>query len=408
MAICISLFCFLVISAGDVDRPRVIRDYTQRGVAQLNIGLPETALSIDDLDRWSHILLTSAAQDHAIRALYERFVERHNELMEREAPAHMALSTEAARIMHEHGIDSREFNTVSNELDQSAARLRRQLMQIEVDYMDSLESLLTPEQADSLATLRLEAAMRYCRIVPLFGPWMNVDLREVWNASAIEIASPEDTAHVRMILTEFYEPRLTALHCNMLDAAEHRRKRLRELLLAAREGRISPAERRDRYERYRYRTTAAAIVGEMVTLYERVVAMIVEGISEPAARAFIPEVKQAAFPWVYPDPDDVRQPLRERIDGPRLSESVQAALRAILDEHTVAYERLHREIEAFCVEWWDRAEQRLEGYLVQNFDAALEPWLDKRKELRRSVLDAYQAVLGEDAFEPLQPVAPTH
>jgi hypothetical protein len=378
-----------------LDEPRSMHHYVREHGAGANMDVPRRPLQRSEVERWGHILNASDAQRQFMLIEYERFVERHNAFMDLEAPGYLALGQKLAEVIQTEGVSSPAVVELGREVDQANVRLRNQLIAVENSFIDTIEPILTPEQAERVPLLRHDARRRNCRTFRSFMRWIDIELRDIWTATVAEMASPEYARHVEAILAD-YEPQLTALICRRADLQFELRAELRANRIARTEGVITFAEANARYQRImRRRLEADRAVRQ---LNEATAERIASALPEDLGSAFVVATKQAVFREVYPDRTQVHEFMNRVADDDEIGDDQRFIVSQWRDAYAVEHKRLCDELESLCVEWGERSSEGISGYQIQFLSDALKPLLEERTELSLRYLEKLHELLGPDVL----------
>jgi hypothetical protein len=377
-------------------RPKVVSDYEMPGVGYLNIAVVDDVLGLAELERRACIVKASEAQLHFIRAMYDDFVRRHNELMDREASVHVALAAGLSAQWKLTGSGSSELVESAKTLERHGIRLRRQLEMLEQELITTIEPILALEQAAFVEAARQRAARRQHRIFPLVVRWADVDLRDVWEDAALPLAGPEDIEAAEAILAG-YDQGLTALLRRYTDAKIDFRMQTRDSRLYLSQSATSYADHRAIFERLAARKLDAG--RRIRALNEQTLGSMVDQISDEAGAALLARARATAFPELYPDPTALHGLVGGLLDDRGVPMEQKSDLTALFQTYVQAYRRACEELEAMCVEWGDRTEGGETGYEPQLLPQTIKPLLDERDAISRRWLEKMRVVVGADLVD---------
>lgn len=386
------LIALLPCCVANAAEPKTLFQYMPpEGGSFVNLDVPQRHLRKVDVQRWADFLNMSDAQRTFITMLHAQFVDNHNEVMDRFAPEFLAQAAALAELGHRVGTESREYADATADLDHFGRRMRQQLLEVELGYINSFEHILTEEQTGRLEVLRHEARRRHCRIYRTLIRWSHVELREIWSASALLIASPEEATFVDAVLGD-YERRLTSLVCRCADEMYVRRLALLENRLAQDQGVVTFDESRSRYRQIVNRKLAVA--RPIGLLNAQTARLIAAAVSEDVAVEFVAAAKRAVFPEIYPDHSTLHDVFHGLLNHSDLDQDQRAAVIVMFDAYEREYTQLNDQLESLCVEWGEKAEEGIMGYQPQFLSRALRPLLDERAELSSTYQQHLEEIVG--------------
>jgi hypothetical protein len=374
----------------------------------MNMSVPLRALTIRKVEQWADILGVSEAQRLFMLAEFERFVEKNNAFVDREAPGYIDIGKEMWVIRQQREHKTWEFYELGRKLDRESARLRRELTALELGLINAIEFMLTPEQRARVPIITNESRRRNCRVSMLTTiRWADVELRDIWHGSgaelyapiapapratpAAELATPAESRLVDVILTE-YEARLTSHICRMADLQLEARGKLAANRTARNLREISSAEGRAEYQRIR--ENLLQVFQQVRLINEQAVERIASALSNEASSVFIHAAKMAAFPELYPDDAALHELFAALTNDDALDERQQKLAIALQHGYLSQYSRKCHELEAFCIEWAEQNTRGINGYQIQFLPRELKPMLDERIELSRRYVEDTLAHLG--------------
>jgi hypothetical protein len=379
-------------------RPNAITAYQSPGTGYMNVSVPEQALLPREVQTWRRLLAASDEQMHFIWLMYERFVEQHNAVMDREAPVHLAEAAALAATWRASRTTSTpEYSEIAHLVDRSGARLRRQLEQLEHELVDVIEPILTPAQAERLSVLRARAARRQYRFMPGFVRWADVDLSEFWE-EIVELALPAERHAVDAVLAG-YESNLTALVRRQTETKLESRSKGRRNWLRVTQGQMSMEEHRQEYASMGARKLDA---GRRIRLLNQTtLSAITEHVSDEVGTSLIIAVKTAVFPELYPDPTDPLAIVAALLGHPELDLELKEVVSVLSGVFSEQYARTCDRLEAACIEWGDRTEAG-DPMGGQPLDL-LTPLLEEREALSRQWLRELEKTVGPAVLEVARP-----
>lgn len=380
----------------DTDSPKIIFDYAHEFGIGMNVNAPRHALGVEEVERWGRMLDLSEAQLLFVHSEYQQFVERHNEFLDREAPRYLALTVELREISRAEGISSPRFARMTKEVDQASINLRHKLSSLEQSLIASIKPVLTKEQAERLGILTHETTRRNCRTYYGVARWSDVELGNIWDESAAALASPLERQLVLPMFAE-YGARLTNLVCRRADVDFEVRERLMDNRVAREDGRVTPAEARDRYRQIMNLRLDAA--QQIRSLHEETVTRVAQTVSDDVGSVFIAAAKQAAFPELYPDNAALHDLLAALTDDDELDDENGVAVRGLAQQYIVQHEQLCKQMERKCITWGDNTAAGISGYEPQFLPDALQPLLDERTRLSCSYLQQLLGLLDQDVLD---------
>ncbi|HRQ76420.1 MAG TPA: hypothetical protein PK098_10930 [Phycisphaerales bacterium] len=388
------LIALLLCCVANADEPKTFFHYMPpEGGSFANLDVTQSLLREVDVHRWARFLHASDAQRTFIVALYTRFLDHHNDVMDRLAPDFLAQAAALVELGRRAGTESREYVDATADLDQFGRRLRQQLLEVELDFINSFEHILTEEQSGRLEVLRYEARRRHCRIFRSLMRWSDIELRQIWAASAQPQASPEEANLVDAMLVD-YERRLTSLVCRCADEMYVRRLALLENRLAQDQGVVTLDESRARYRQIINRKLAVA--RPIGLLNAQTARLIAAAVSEEVAVEFVAAAKRAVFPEIYPDRSALHQVFHDVANHSDLSRDQQDAVAALFDAYQNEHTRINDRLEELCAEWGEKGDEGVMGYQPQFLSRALRPILDERTELSSIYQQRLEEIVGSD------------
>lgn len=340
------LFCTsLGLTIPPTGKPRTFSDYAHEFGPGMNMNVPKAALSLDDLECWAHILMTSTEQTHLIQVMYARHVERHNAFMDREAPQYCAQSAELHALMRAEGQSTPGVVAFARQVDRENARMRRELTLLEHAFIDEISPFLADHQLDRLPLARAESTRRNCRTFLTFGRWANMELRDIWHASSVDLISLEEQEQLTKVFDD-YEMRLTPLVCRQADFELEARSRLGENRIAMNSGTIPGdvgqsiylnviKQRRENARRVRL-------------LHEQTLSAVVHMLGTKRAFPFLQAAKQAAYPELHPDPDALHAVFDALVRDQTLEDDLRFEIASLADEYQHAHQHACIALEAVC------------------------------------------------------------
>jgi len=394
------LYCLVAFSCADVEgdvRARTVFDYIEPQTGYTNLAVSRQVLRPDDVERWGHLLNASDAQLHQMQTQYARFIEEQNALLDREAPRLVDASAEIHLAREAEGYTQARSDRMARLL-RHAARLRRQLEQVEQAYINTIEPFLTEQQVRLLPMLRNEAVRRHCHMVPSSIPWAHMDVRQIWEEVDQTPLSPDDREWVYEILWE-HDLTVTPLIRNMADTFWNNRIDLARHLAAWQGDLISSDEYARRYERALEPFLRSSI--RLGTLNESAVMQIAAAVPEEIAGDFLVRAKSAAFRHLYPDWYSLHTTFANVLADDELGQDVAAAVEAKRHSYEDAYRRLADEIERFYLDYAKQETLGRDGFRRQHLPKALAPMLQQRRELSQQWRQRLVETIGEDVIKRL-------
>lgn len=378
------------------ENARTVFDYTEPRVQYTNLAVSRRALDRSDVERWGEILDASEAQLQTMLAEYAAFVEEHNALLDREAPRLLAASAEIQKAREEDDLGEYTDDHVSRmrSLIGHASQLRRQMEQVEQAYINSLEPFLAASQVDRLQLLRNEATRRHCRVPATVLPWADVDVRTLWDQVDDARLSPEDLEWIGQILWE-HDQQLTPMLRAMTDTYWRGTVAGARRVVDLQSGRIGPEEYVASFERGRQPFLRSLL--RIGMLNESTVSQIVEFVPESIGSRFLLIAKAAAYPAAYPDSSSLHTGFRSLIHDEGLESDQVEIVERFFESYSLEYEQLADELERFYLEWGQLNVLGRTGHFNQDLPQALEPKLERRRELA----DRWVVRLAESVDEEL-------
>ncbi len=388
----------MIFLSTDVERARVVSDYVQPRVSYANIAVANAALTTTDVERWVTFLNASDAQAHHMQLKYAAFVQSHNALLDREAPRLLAASAELSEAIQQEGFTT----ALPAKLDsqrQRSTQLRRQLKLAEQEYINSIEPVMTEEQAVLLPTLHNEAIRRQTRTRSSEVRWVDVELSRIWEKVNHDTMTPEELRGTRTMLQE-YENAMTPLFRRLSDIQWDLPTRISTLVADMQAEVISSDEFQVRQDRVR--AVYLRSLQRISNLNKTTVRLITDTLADEVADDFLQYANAAAFPELYPDRAAIHHVYEAVIHDDALGEDLQHAAAALFDDYSAQYDQMNRTLQEFCISWGEQSAMGRDGYQAQLFPEALAPKLRDRRELSEQWLERLTAIVGEDIVESHQ------
>src|SRR5690606_3893935 len=85
-----------------------------------------------------------------------------------------------------------------------------------------------------------------------------------------------------------------------------------------------------------------------------------------------------------------------------VDEAQRAAVEELLAWYEVEYAKTSAGLETFCIEWDDGVQSGVSHHRTQHLAAALQPLIEERSTLSRTILQHCEAIVGRDVIQRLR------
>lgn len=389
--------------------PRKLSQYIRgRGGAFVNLPAIENPLDERELHEWLQVLGVPQGAIACIEAKHPSLINSHNAVLDREAPALIATSQEAARVERAEGSGSSALCELLSTLELQADRIRAGLEDAEQAFIrDASECLrLSAEHAvsasnpgsaeDQFEPLRLYAARRYWRGVESPFRWGEIEFRPIIEALECEDASRRCLGGARVVVLD-HERALTPLVKKYAVAFEDIAPKSCALFKALDDGTMDSETFLSRFSSVRDRFFRAGL--SLRVANKRALDSISDALPPVLSKKFRDSARAQVFPELYPDPESLA-PLFDALEADAaLSVEQLRDTRTYRVAYLSEYDAACRNLELQCEEWSDRNARGEPGAQRQFLPERLAPLMQARSQVGQKWSTALTQTLPPEIME---------
>jgi hypothetical protein len=368
LALLLALIWPLGMAQAAQEPPKADSPGPRGGTLSIDLFLPR-AISPEEIDRWSHRLELSEAQDKVLDTLYQQYLEKYAGSL---SDLSGSLWTESAEVANCNNTSTRVICAEAlRDLMKNRDRVVKEIAQFEARTFEPLLPLLTEQQSTRVAAVQLYRERCRLFVTHFDRPAARIDLRSL-------IDGLDDIIDVSPTDKEAFDALLTAYEAS---STVQLRQYQRALISAMVEGRLAAAamhreidsttgrervlqsprnlllqERRD--AGWRKVNDIELRLVELNRVYSRSLADL---LGSETGEELVRRFRAMAFPSVYPDPFDASEVFESTLASDAVDGTTKEAVGVML------------------LQYQQRADQ-----VARKMLASLDSWLNLRLETRQA------------------------